>query len=254
MTPVLAATEFGSGPALTMLHGFTGNGQSWGPCVHLLAQAYGIRALDLPGHGGSGAIRATLSETAAFVAAQLEPSSVLLGYSLGGRVALHVSLETNADLRGLILIGATPGILDDQERADRRRADAALAARLRSENDLDSFLEEWLRGPLFADLPLEVQELAARRQNTCEGLAASLEDLGTGTQRTLWGDLEHLEVPTLLLVGELDTKFTALAEEMAAAMPNATVVVIPGAGHAVHLAKPTETAAAISQFVDGLPD
>lgn len=249
MAPILAARTFGSGPSLTALHGFTGNARSWGPFLDRLAQAYGVTALDLPGHGGSTTIRANLGETADLVAAASPAQTALLGYSLGGRVALHLALAHPNALRALVLIGATPGIVDDAERATRADADRALAEEIRAEGDVAAFIERWLALDLFATVPTEAQQLEARLANTAAGLAASLEDAGTGTQAPLWDRLGELEVPTLLVTGSLDAKFTAIARSMATRIVDARVAVVEGAGHATHLEQAEVVADLVADFL-----
>ncbi len=252
MNPVLASTTTGGGQTLTLLHGFTNTSETWGPFVDLLAPAYGIQRVDLPGHGRSSGVVANLPESATLIEELLTEPTIVVGYSLGGRVALHVGLDQPPLLRGLVLIGATAGIENNDERLTRRTSDEALAARLRSSGDLGQFLEEWLDGPLFTSLTREQQYLEARLNNTVEGLASSLEQCGTGTQEPLWLRLADLEVPTLVLAGTRDAKFTELGQKMAAAIPAAKFQAIEGAGHAVHLERPKETAEAILRFATAI--
>jgi 2-succinyl-6-hydroxy-2,4-cyclohexadiene-1-carboxylate synthase len=113
-----------------------------------------------------------------------------------------------------------------------------------------AFLDDWLAGPLFATLPAEAAGRQERLANTAEGLASALRRLGTGAQEPLWDRLGELRPPVLLVAGERDPKFAGIAREMAAAIgPTARVVVVPGAGHAVHLERPHESAALVEGFV-----
>jgi 2-succinyl-6-hydroxy-2,4-cyclohexadiene-1-carboxylate synthase len=171
---------------------------------------------------------------------------------MGGRLALHLALGHPESVAGLVLIGATPGIVEEVERADRRRADEALARKIRAE-PIDVFLDGWLAKPLFAGLTPAAAARAARRRNRPEGLAASLESCGTGTQQPLWNRLAELEVPVLLITGSGDAKFTDLAERMAAELSNAavTTVSLPGT-HAVHLERPEEAADAVLGWLASL--
>ena len=232
-----------------MLHGFTNTSATWGDFLTLVSQAYGVRTLDLPGHGTSSAVRADLVTSGSLVAKHLCDPSILLGYSLGGRVALHCALEQPTALRGLILIGSTPGIRDDGERALRRSRDETLAAELRQRADLKGFLEQWLSGPLFTHLTSEQQHLEGRLENTVEGLASSLELAGLGTQEPLWGRLGDITVPTLVLAGSEDEKFTNLGKAMAVALPYGRFAAVSGAGHAVHLERPREVAELVLDFI-----
>jgi len=239
-------------PTLTLLHGFTNTSETWGSFRTQLQQAYGVEALDLPGHGRNHAIRQNLVDYGRFLAEQLIDPTVLIGYSLGGRVALHGALEQPRGLRGLVLIGATAGIEDDQEREARRQSDNQLAEGLRHSNDLQAFLERWLDGPLFSRLRDEDRHLSGRLQNTVEGLASSLELMGVGTQVPLWSELHRISVPTLVLAGEEDAKFTVLGQRLAEAIPHAEFCSIPGAGHAVHLEEPELTAQEVKRFAERL--
>ncbi len=233
---------------LTLLHGFTNTSETWGPFADLLAPAYGIQRVDLPGHGDSSHIVANLPESARLVEEVLTEPTIAIGYSMGGRVALHVALDQPPLLRGLVLIGATAGIDNDHERLARRTTDEELAKQLRTSGDLVQFLERWLEGPLFTSLTREQQYLEGRLKNSVEGLASSLERCGTGTQEPLWLQLTDIQVPTLVLAGTRDQKFTELGKKMATAIPSARFEAIEDAGHAVHLERPKETAEAVLRF------
>jgi 2-succinyl-6-hydroxy-2,4-cyclohexadiene-1-carboxylate synthase len=157
---------------------------------------------------------------------------------MGGRLCLHAALAAPEEVRGLVVLGATRGIDDPAERADRRAADEALAARLEAEG-VDAFLDHWLSLPLFEGLSAEAADRPARLANTPGGLASSLRLAGTGTQRPLWDELADVEVPVLVLAGERDARFREAGERLAAAVgANATYAVVPGAGHTAHLEQP----------------
>ena len=135
-----------------------------------------------------------------------------------------------------MLVGASPGIADPAERAARRAADDALADRIET-LDIEAFAREWGAQPLFAGQPPRVAAgaHADRLRNTPAGLAAALRGLGTGVMEPLWDRLPELAIPVTLVVGERDEKFRALAEAMLERLPNAQLVVVPGAGHAAQL-------------------
>ena len=172
-----------------------------------------------------------------------------MGYSLGGRLCLRLALERPDLVRGLVLIGASPGIADPGQREARRAADEVLARRIERDG-VEAFLDAWLGGPLFASLPVEAAGREERLANTAEGLASALRRLGTGVQESLWDRLGELRPPALLVAGERDPKFAGIAREMAAAIgPAARVAVVAGAGHAVHLERPAETAALVEEFL-----
>ena len=231
------------------IHGFTQTGRSWPPQLveHLQAEGYEVLTPDQAGHGTASNVRANLMEGAARLA-ELGPATYV-GYSMGGRLALHVAVHHPAAVERLVLIGATAGIEDDAERAERKHADDELAATIQRDG-VDAFLVRWLANPLFASLPAEASGIEYRRENTPEGLAASLRLMGVGTQQPLWSRLGDVHVPVQLLVGELDQKFTALAIRMADAWGGpARVEVVHNAGHAVHLEHPLEVASRIAGFL-----
>jgi 2-succinyl-6-hydroxy-2,4-cyclohexadiene-1-carboxylate synthase len=236
---------------IVLLHGFTQTGTSWSPVRDRMPSSWDVRSPDLPGHGTAGAVRADLTGTAAMVAADLDRPAVLVGYSMGGRVALRLALDHPALVAGLVVLGATAGIDDADEREARRRADHALADRIEAEG-VAAFLEEWVAQPLFAGLELAPQDRAARLANTAAGLAASLRLAGTGTMDPpWWPELGAIRCPTLVAWGERDAKFAALGRRMADAIgPPASTAAIAGCGHAAHLEDP----AAFAQLVAGLAD
>jgi 2-succinyl-6-hydroxy-2,4-cyclohexadiene-1-carboxylate synthase len=218
----------------------------------LLAQTHTLIALDLPGHGGSDSVRADLTTTASLAADAVRlaleagagsgAACDVLGYSLGGRVALHLLLAGELPVRRAVLIGATAGLDDPLERERRRAADAALADRLESSDDLERFLEEWVRSPLFARLAsTSATDLRERLRNSPNGLASSLRLCGTGTQMPLWNRLAGLACPVLALAGSDDIRFAASAVRLARAAPHAVASLVPSGGHAVHLSQPEQT-------------
>lgn len=239
------------------MHGFTQTGRSWGRFGELIEPGRQVVRVDLPGHGGSGGIRADLAEAASLVleaAAAAGPGGGdgpidLLGYSLGARVALHATLDHPGAVRRLVLIGGTPGIEDPEARSARRRRDEAMADALEAEGDVARFLERWVAAPMFWGL--RDPGLAERRRNTAAGLSSSLRLAGTGAQRPLWERLGALDAPTLLLAGADDLRFATVAVRMARAMPNAVISLVPGAGHAAHLAQPDLTARTVLRFLGG---
>jgi 2-succinyl-6-hydroxy-2,4-cyclohexadiene-1-carboxylate synthase len=219
---------------LVLLHGFTQTGRSWAPLVARLRPRYRCFAPDLPGHGDASHRRpATFDAVAAYVAALRMERFTLLGYSMGGRLALATALRIPERVERLIVIGASPGIADPEERARRRRADLALAERIEAIG-LEAFVDEWGAQPLFAGQPRGVAEAARadRLRNTASGLAAALRGMGTGAMEPLWDRLP----PVTPIVGERDEKFRAIAERMGEPL------VVAGAGHAAHLENPEAVA------------
>ncbi len=232
----------GTGPPLVLLHGFTQTARLWGPLGDSLSQDHTLVGIDLPGHGGSDAVRADLPATAGLVRDAVT-STVgatpcdLLGYSLGARVALHVATGSDLDIPRLVLIGATGGMEDPAARRRRRQADEATADALEASGDVGRFVDQWLKGPLFARLA-DAAQAPERRRNTATGLASSLRLAGTGTQLPLWDRIPDLSVPLLALAGSDDTRFAVHALRLARLAPRGYATLIPGGGHAAHLARP----------------
>jgi len=219
------------------LHGFTQTGNSWKPIAEQIAIAgYHALVIDLPGHGDSAGVRADLRRTADMVAT-LGGVATYVGYSLGGRVALHLALMYPHLTSFTVLVGAHAGIADDDERARRREADDAVEARL-TEVGIEGFVREWVAQPLFGDLVTSEAEFADRTRNTVAGLASSLRLAGTGAQTSLWPRLREVAAPVLAMAGARDEKFAALAEQIAAAVGHGRALVVPNADHAAHLQQP----------------
>ena len=244
----LGAQVLGAGRRVVFVHGFTQGGGSWMPIAEQVAAAgYEVVVVDLPGHGESTHVRADLRRTADLLAATTGPATYV-GYSLGGRVCLHLALMYPHIVHRLALLGATPGISDDDERSARRSADERLAAHI-VEVGVETFLTEWLAQPLFAGLTPTPDDLTERRANTAEGLATSLHLCGTGTQMPLWGRLRELNMPVLTMAGALDTKFLPIAEQIASTVPQGTCTPIADAGHAAHLQHPDAVATTLIDWL-----
>jgi 2-succinyl-6-hydroxy-2,4-cyclohexadiene-1-carboxylate synthase len=236
-------------PVLVLLHGFTNSGSSWEPVISALGERYRALAPDIRGHASATPSEpVTLDAVVDDVAALTPGPFTLVGYSQGGRIALHVALALPHRVTGLVLIGASPGLADDAEREQRRLADERLAEQIESLS-IDDFARQWAQAPVLADIAPDIAAVSHqdRLQSTPQGLAAALRGLGTGALPSVWGRLQNLQMPVTLLAGERDTKFTALARDMAGRIPRATVTIVPGAGHAVHLERPDAVIEALLQ-------
>jgi 2-succinyl-6-hydroxy-2,4-cyclohexadiene-1-carboxylate synthase len=253
----------GDGPPLLLLHGFTGSAESWAPLRATLAGRWTTVAVDLPGHGRSSApdrpARYALPRVADDLAVLLDALHVeraaVLGYSMGGRTALHFALRHPARVAALVLESASPGASDAAERAARLASDAALADAVERDG-VEAFVDRWERLPLWASqaaLPPDVRGRlrAARLANRARGLANSLRGAGAAADPLPLGRLAAQAAPALLVAGALDTKYVALGRAMADAMPRARLAVVDGAGHAVHLEQPAAFAALVGRFLDG---
>ncbi|HEY4452267.1 MAG TPA: alpha/beta fold hydrolase [Solirubrobacteraceae bacterium] len=235
--------------SVVLLHGFGGTSRAWdGVLERLDRERYRPLALDLPGHGeAADAPRPiTFASCVAHVLARAPASFALCGYSLGGRIALHVALAAPERVTRLVLVSSTAGIEDAAERSRRSAADHRLAEEL-ERLPFEDFIERWRTQPLFAAEPPEVGRLARedQRRNRPEALAAALRGIGTGEMEPLWDRLPELSMPVTVLAGERDRKFTAIARRIAAGAPRAAIVAIPG-GHGLPLEHPGAVARALA--------
>jgi 2-succinyl-6-hydroxy-2,4-cyclohexadiene-1-carboxylate synthase len=234
--------------ALLMLHGFTHTGASWDQVRAALPRGYRAIAPDIRGHGSAGerqpvSLAGVLEDLAAVAPARF----TLIGYSMGGRIALHCALAWPALIERLVLISASPGIADPGERSARQQDDERLADEIEASR-IEEFALRWAGTPVLAGLADDTlaRVHADRLRNHPAGLARALRGLGTGALPSLWGRLTELPMPLTLVVGERDGKFRQIAERMRESISDCKLVVVPGAGHAVHLQAPGRVAEAIA--------
>jgi 2-succinyl-6-hydroxy-2,4-cyclohexadiene-1-carboxylate synthase len=249
-----------AGPAVLLLHGFTGSSVTWTP--HLEAwREFTTVAVDLLGHGRSDCPadpdRYRMEHGVEDLLALLDrlgiQQTAVVGYSMGGRVALHLALRAPERLWALILESVSPGIEDAVERETRRKNDAALAETIERDG-IAAFVDRWQALPLFAtqaQLPSLVRKDLRRQRlnNNPQGLANSLHGLGAGMQESVLQHLKRLWMPVLLFVGALDAKYCELARQMAALLPNNRLVIVPQSGHAIHLEWPAVFANIVLLFL-----
>lgn len=240
----------GAGRPLLFLHGFTGSSQNWQPLLPGLTGHYQVILVDVLGHGRAASPpdenRYAIDQVAADLVALVDELGYgdmgILGYSMGGRLALFTAVTYPHRITHLILESASPGLPTAAERQARVAQDRELADWIEI-NGIEAFVNRWEQLPLWASqqqLSPEIQQQLhqQRLQNNPTGLANSLRGMGTGVQPSLWEHLPALAIPTLLLVGELDTKFVTINRQMAALLPNAHLEIVPGVGHTVHLERP----------------
>lgn len=281
----------GDGLTLVLLHGFTHGAAIWEPVAESLSGEYRTIAVDLRGHGRT-ALSAGLptadavADDVAQVLDELAPSHAaagnpppamagnpppavagslprtaaakpppvaIWGYSMGARLALHTALRHPGRFGALILESVNPGIDDPAERAQRAAADAALAREIETLPPAE-FIDRWERLPLFAGQPPEVvaRLRAVRERNTPQALAAALRGLGPASMPSLWPRLQELTIPTLVITGERDHKYRAIAERVTAATPTARHSTIPGVGHAASIERPATLAEVARSFMAGV--
>lgn len=242
----LASHTSGTGTAVSFLHGFTQTRSSWQPLLDHITVPIRATLLDAPDHGESH-VSLTLHETAD-VLREMCAGEVLVGYSMGARMALVAAVRNPTAFRGLVLISGTAGLDTLDERTQRVASDTDLAEHI-LRIGVPAFIAEWLALPMFSGLTTETARIPDRLTNTAEGLASSLRLCGTGTQEPMWNSLPHLNVPILIIAGENDTKFSAIAHRLHALLPTSTLHIHPNVGHTVHLEDPIGCANVISQWL-----
>jgi 2-succinyl-6-hydroxy-2,4-cyclohexadiene-1-carboxylate synthase len=241
-------------PRFVFLHGFSQTHHHWHDGAHRIARLVDadstLAFVDLPGHGLSNRIDDRIGiDDSSRELLDVAGTGTYIGYSMGGRYGLVAAASGDRRVERLVVIGATPGIEDPDERRRRRRLDDDRATRL-ERLGVDRFLDEWLAMPMFAGLPVDDDGLAHRRRNTAAGLAHSLRRHGTGSQTPVWDRLTSIDVPVLVLAGALDATFAEIGARMAALLPHGTFEPIDGAGHAAHLERPDATARSIAEWVE----
>lgn len=233
---------------VVLLHGFTQGGAIWVPVMESITTRAAIEAPDLPGHGTAAEMRMRMPEIADLIADEFGPGAYV-GYSMGGRVALHLALAHQHLVSHLVLCSTTAGIDDPDERAARRVSDRSLADHVRAVG-LETFLMEWTSQPMFASLTRSRHDDEVRLANTADGLASSLEFAGTGEQDPLWDRLHELNMPVLVVTGANDAKFTVIGHRLVEAIgDNAQHVSFPDTGHAVPFERSADFAALITAFM-----
>lgn len=230
---------------LVLLHGFTGGPENWRPMTARLSETIGVLAPTLVGHGNPvHADVAGFDDEVDRIASLISTTTRwhLVGYSLGGRIALALLARHARLFSGATLIGAQPGLRSEEARAERRAADERWCTMLR-ERPLSEFVAAWEDQPLFRSqrtLPDETlaRQRAERLARDPAGLVRSLAVTGLGVMPSYWDALSGIRVPTTLIVGSKDEKFTTLGREMVARLPSARLEIVPDAGHNVVLERP----------------
>lgn len=254
----------GSGSPLLLLHGFTGDHSTWTDFVQSMQDDYTLLSLDLLGHGKANApvdpTRYEIKQMANDLAAILDKLKLekvhVLGYSMGGRVALSFAVLFPEKVKSLILESASPGLDSAKEREARIQQDERLAQMI-EEKGMKEFVDYWQDIPLFATqkhLPATRQEeiRKQRLQQNPVGLAGSLRGMGTGQQPSWWPYLNAVRMPVQLICGERDVKFCQIAKDMAKVMSNAKIAKVLGVGHAIHVEDPKRFDTIVREFLSQL--
>jgi len=236
---------------VVLLHGFAGTGRAWDAVIERLdPERYTALAPNLRGHGTASDARPVgLDAVVVDVLAAAPPRFVLCGYSMGGRIALHVALAAPERIERLVLVATTAGIEDPGERAARREADERLA-QLTEAATIEEFADRWMAQPIFAGTPPEAARIWREDllRNDPRALAAALRGLGAGAMAPLWDRLGELTMPATVLAGDQDAKYLAIARDrLVPALAHADLAVVPGAGHGLPREAPGAIAAAIAR-------
>ena len=224
---------------VTFVPGFMQRGEAWQPVAATLAQRYRVRCVDFATW--------TFEERVE----ELPAGGALVGYSMGGRIALHAALRRAGDWSALVLIGVSAGV---DERDERRRADEKLAAWI-EQHSIEEVVDRWERLPVFATQSdeLRARQRAGRLSHSPGELARLLRSAGQGATPPVWDRLHELRCPVLLVAGERDGHYAEAAQRMAGLIPDARVRIVPGAGHAPQLERPELVAEILDEHLgDGV--
>jgi len=234
---------------VTVLHGFTLGGASWYELAKLMPDDVVFLSPDMRGHGPEPVTPCTMDDCAADLVDLWDHIGVershVVGYSMGGRLALHVAVRLPERTRSLLTIGAHAG-LEGEVRMARRAADGALADRIESEG-VEAFVRYWEALPMFEGVARRQPRLAAelhrlRLTNTSAGLAASLRGMGAAAMEPLWDELDTIDIPCTFVAGAEDTAFVDHARRLAAQVTTSRTEVVAESGHSVPFEQPATMA------------
>ncbi|MEI8031970.1 MAG: 2-succinyl-6-hydroxy-2,4-cyclohexadiene-1-carboxylate synthase [Chlorobiaceae bacterium] len=233
-------------PRIIFLHGFLGSGSDWLPIARKLEKDYCSVMVDLPGHGSAGIedgaaaaegyFERTVEALAERVRQVASPPCRLVGYSMGGRIALALLLRHPALFSQALIVSASPGLRTQEERVARRSSDECVARKI--ERNFAGFLDAWYRAPLFSTLkhhPVFREVERERKHNDPRNLALALRFLGTGNQPSMWDALPENRVPVHFFAGEKDERYVEIARQMVKLCPGSDCEILPSCGHALQL-------------------
>ncbi|WP_040207533.1 2-succinyl-6-hydroxy-2,4-cyclohexadiene-1-carboxylate synthase [Neobacillus jeddahensis] len=251
----------GEGFPLLLLHGFTGDTSTWSSFSNVWGKHSMLIAPDILGHGKTESPEElhhyrieSVAHDLNVILDELGANQVdLLGYSMGGRLALTFALLFPNRVRKVILESTSPGLITVEEQEQRRLKDAELASFLIKQG-VTSFVDYWEELPLFETmkkLPVSIQMKIReqRLRNDPIGLANSLLGMGTGSQPSWWGQLDQLASAILLLSGEKDVKFYTIAEKMSKKLKKVQWTTFENSGHAIHVEEAEKFGTIVSDFL-----
>ena len=232
-------------PHILFLHGFLGSGSDWLPVTRELQNDYCCLMVDLPGHGSANLLQTqpaddffiqTVDALANLLSQSAAPPCSLVGYSMGGRIALALLLRHPKLFSKAVIISASPGLKTEKERIDRQEHDEKVARKI--ERSFDSFIEAWYEQPLFSTLkshPIFKEVESERKINDPQNLALALRLLGTGRQPSLWEELKNNSVPVSFFTGEKDERYVEIGHQMVKLSPLSDLEIFPHCGHTLQL-------------------
>ncbi|HDR8061450.1 2-succinyl-6-hydroxy-2,4-cyclohexadiene-1-carboxylate synthase [Bacillus thuringiensis] len=251
----------GSGEPLLLLHGFTGSMETWRSFIPSWSEQFQVIVVDLVGHGKTESPEDVTHYDIRNAAVQMKElldylhieKAHILGYSMGGRLAITLACLYPEYVHSLLLENCTAGLENEVDRKERREKDDRLADKIEREG-IESFVSMWENIPLFETqkrLAENVQEAVRKERlaNNPKGLANSLRGMGTGAQPSWWKELHNLKIPVLLMNGEYDEKFFRILKNIEKSVSNAKFVKIDGAGHAIHVEQPEKFDTIVKGFL-----
>lgn len=246
---------------IIFLHGFTGSVNDWESIQSKIHNKFTPIFIDLIGHGSSSS---PINEEHYSAGSQIKflyeiidflniDKLFLVGYSMGGRLALQFSLKFPTKVLGLILESTSFGIENGAERAKRVESDKSLAEKITGEG-IEKFIDYWYSLPLFNSLkhlPAErFRELKqVRKKNDLNGLKNTLLRFSTGKMKYLIPESKKIRFKVLLIVGDLDKKFKESSKKVVEQIPNSMLKIVPNTGHNVHFEKPEVFLKLINEFI-----
>lgn len=227
---------------MVFLHGWLSDGSDWSPVAAAIRDARSSCPDLSPHENWEDGIRQLATSL---------PPCVLAGYSMGGRIALATALAPNSPVRGLVVVSANPGIEQKLEREQRRASDAKLLGGL-TDATRDQFFDAWFRQPLFQSVDASQRQrwIDERRELDLSRQRELLRCFGIASQPNLWPKLHTLSIPTLLITGELDSKYRDILHAMSTRLPDCELVILPGVSHAPHREQPALVRSRIESWYD----